>query len=90
MEEEGCFPQKVFHIDETGLFWKMPRRTCIPPNFTCSVHLKTSTPPHIFIFLTPAHLSFDSNIAILPTGLHYIRNIKYKKYKNNSPISKRL
>jgi hypothetical protein len=38
-----------------------------------TVHFKTSTPLHTFIFPTPAHLNF--NITILPTGLHHIGNI---------------
>jgi hypothetical protein len=42
------------------------------------VYMFTSTPLHIFIFPTPAHLNFYFNIIILPTssvrsnGLHYI------------------
>jgi hypothetical protein len=30
MDEEGYLPQKMFNVDETGLFHKMiPRKTCI-------------------------------------------------------------
>lgn len=29
MEEEGCLPQLMSSVDETGLSWKMPRRTYI-------------------------------------------------------------
>jgi hypothetical protein len=32
MEEESNIPQQVFNVDETGLFWKMPRRTYIINN----------------------------------------------------------
>jgi hypothetical protein len=55
-------------------------------DFRPSVHLKTSTPPQIFILPTPAHHNFGSNLTILPTGLHYIENIK----KKNSHNFKRL
>jgi hypothetical protein len=29
MEQEGYLHQHVFNVDETVLFWKMPRRTYI-------------------------------------------------------------
>jgi hypothetical protein len=29
MEQEGYLYQHVFNVDETALFWKMPRRTYI-------------------------------------------------------------